>query len=93
MEPDKNNEQLQQDFSAGQPIFNDTEIRNGKRSVGNFKLSKLDLSKINEKLNEVFKKLNCFAKLNLALEFSEMWTKINIDSFTLMRTIRSLKNS
>ena len=93
MELDKNNEQLQQDFSAGQPFFNDTEMRNGKHSVGNFKLFKFDLREINEKLNEVFKKLNCAAKLNLALEFSEMSTKINIDSFKLMRTTRSLKNS
>ena len=83
------NEQLQQDFSTGQPFFSDTEMRNGKHSVGNFKL---DLREINEKLNEVFKKLNCAAKLNIALDFSERWTKINIDSFKLMRTTRSLKN-
>ena len=92
MELDKNNEQLQKDFSAGQPFFNVTEMRNGKYSNGNLKLSKLDLNEINEKLNKVFKKLKSAAKLNLALEFIEMWTKININFFTLMTTTRSLKN-
>ena len=91
MELDKNNEQLQNNFSAGQPFFNVTEMRNGKHLVGNLKLSQLDLNEINENLSKVFKKLTCAGKFNLALEFSEMWTKINIDSFTLMTT-RSLKN-
>ena len=93
MELDKNNEQLQTDIIAGQPFFNVTEMRNGKHTVGNFKLSKLDLNEVNEKINEVFKKLNFAANLNLAFEFSEMWRKIYIDSFTLMRTTRSFKNS
>ena len=92
MELDKNNEQLRKDFIAGQPFFNVTEMRNGKHTVGNFKLSKLDLNEINEKLNKVFKKLKSAAKLNLALEFIEMWIKININFFTLMTTTRSLKN-
>ena len=35
----------------------------------NFKLSKLDPNEIKEKLKEVFEKLNCAAKLNLALGF------------------------
>ena len=75
-------------FCAGQPFFNDTEMRTGKHLVGNFRLSKLDLNEINEKLNEVFKKHNCAAKLNLALDFSEMWKKISINIFMLMRTTR-----
>ena len=89
MELDKNNEQLQKDFSAGQPFFNVSW--QPQHLVGNLKLSQLDLNEINENLNKVFKELNCAGKLNLALEFSEMWTKINIDSFTLMTT-RSLKS-
>ena len=35
----------------------------------NFKLSKLDPNEINEKLKEVFEKLICAAKVNLALGF------------------------
>ena len=35
----------------------------------NFKLSKLDPHEINNKLKEVFEKLNCAAKVNLALRF------------------------
>ena len=44
-------------------------MENGRHRVFNFKLSKLDPSEINEKLEEVFKKLNCAAKINLSLGF------------------------
>ena len=35
----------------------------------NFKLSKLNPNEIKEKLKEIFEKLNCAAKVNLALGF------------------------
>ena len=45
-------------------------MENGRHQVFNFKLSKLDPHEINKKkLKEVFEKLNCAAKVNLALVF------------------------
>ena len=68
-ELDKNNEQLQQELNACQHFFDDTEMENGRHRVFNFKLYKLDPNEINDKLKEVFEKLNCSAKVNLALGF------------------------
>ena len=68
-ELDQNNEQLQQELSACQHFFDDTEMENGRHRVFNFKLSKLDPNEINEKLKEVLEKLNCAVKVNLALGF------------------------
>ena len=47
----------------------DTEIENGRHKVFNFQMSKLDTKTINEKLEEVFNKLNSAAKINIALGF------------------------
>ena len=44
-------------------------MENGRHRVFIFKLSKLDPSEINEKLKEVFEKLNSAAKINLSLGF------------------------
>ena len=66
---DKNNEPLQQELSASQHFFDNTQIDNGRHRVINFRLSKLDPSEINEKLKEVFEKLNCAAKISLSLGF------------------------
>ena len=44
-------------------------MENGRHRVFNFKLSRLDPNQINEKLKEVFEKLNCAAKVNMALGF------------------------
>ena len=43
---DKNNEQLQQELSACQHFFDNTEMENGRHRVFNFKLSKLDSAKL-----------------------------------------------
>ena len=50
-------------------ILGDTEKENGKHKVINFQMSKLDTKIINEKLEEVFNKLNSAAKINIALGF------------------------
>ena len=68
-ELDKSNEQLQQELSACQHFFGNTEMENGRHRLFNFKLSKLDPSEINEKLKEVFEKFNCVAKTNLSFGF------------------------
>ena len=92
-ELDKNNEQLQQELSACQHFFDNTEMVNGRHRVFNFKLSKLDPSETNEKLKEVFEKLNCAAKINLSLGYIyKMLTQMNTDTFMLMRTTPSLRS-
>ena len=53
-ELDKNSEQLQQELSACQHFFDNTEMENGRHKVFNFKTPKLDPSEINEKLKDVF---------------------------------------
>ena len=92
-ELDRNNEQLQQELSACQHFFDNTEMENGRHRVFNFKLSRLDPSEINEKLKEVFEKLNCAAKINLSWDLLyEMLTQTNTDTFMLMRTTPSLRS-
>ena len=66
---DKNNEQLQQELSACQNFFDNTEMKSGRHPVFNFKLSELNLNEIKKKSKEVFQKSNCAAKVNLALGF------------------------
>ena len=44
-------------------------MQNGKHKVFNFQMSKLDTKIINEKLAEVFNKLDSAAKTNIALGF------------------------
>ena len=51
-------------------------------------MSKLDTKIINEKLEEVFNKLDSDAKINIALGF----VLVKIDISTPMKTIRYLKN-
>ena len=47
----------------------DTNIENGRHKVFIFQLSKLDPNLFNEKLEQVFEKLDCAAKMNIALGF------------------------
>ena len=47
----------------------DTEMDNGSYQVFNFQMSKLDTKIINEKLEEVYNKLDSAAKINIALGF------------------------
>ena len=54
-------------------------MENGRHRVFNFKLSKLDPNEINEKKKEVFEKLNCAAKVNLALGF--ILRNVDIDEY------------
>ena len=44
-------------------------MENGRHRVFNFKLCKLEPNEINEKIKEVFEKLKCAAKINIALGF------------------------
>ena len=68
-ELDQNKEQLQQELSACQHFFDDTEMEKGRHRVFSIKLYKLDPNEINEKLREFLEKLNCAVKVNIALGF------------------------
>ena len=60
---------LKEELSASQHFLVDTEMENGRHKVLNFQMSKLDTKIINEKLEEVFNKLDSAAKINIALGF------------------------
>ena len=60
---------LKEELSACQHFLVDTEMENGRHKVFNFQMSKLDSKIINEKLEEVFNKLDSAAKINIALGF------------------------
>ena len=62
-------EKLKEELGACQHFLVDTEMENGRHKVFNFQMSKLDTKIINEKLEEVFNKLDSAAKINIALGF------------------------
>ena len=87
-------EKLKEEFSACQYFLVDTEMENGKHKVFNFQMSKLDTKVMNEKLEEVFNKLDSAAKINIALGFvlRNFLRLVNIDISTPMKTKLCLKN-
>ena len=50
-------------------LLTDTNMENGRHKVFNFQLSKLDSNLVIEKLDQVFEKLDCAAKGNIALGY------------------------
>ena len=60
-------EELKEELSVSQYFAVDTEIENGIDWVINFHMSKLDTKIINEKLEEVFNKLDSASMLDLLL--------------------------
>ena len=68
-EEGEDGEKLKEELSACQNFLVDTEMENGRHKVFNFQMSKLDTKIINEKLEEVFNKLDSAAKNNIALGF------------------------
>ena len=68
-EEGEDGEKLKEELSACQHFLVDTEMENGRHKVFNFQMSKLDTKIINEKLEEVFNKLDSAAKINFALGF------------------------
>ena len=44
-------------------------MENGRHKVFNFQRSKLDPNPVNEKQDQIFEKLDCAAKITIALEF------------------------
>ena len=68
-EEGEDGEKLKEELSACQHFLVDAEMENGRLQVFNFQMSKLDTKIINEKLEEVFNKLDSAAKINIALGF------------------------
>ena len=68
-EEGEDGEKLKEELSACQHFLVDTEMENGRHKVFNFQMSKLDTKIINEKLEEVFNKLDSAAKINIAPGF------------------------
>ena len=68
-EEGEDGEKLKEELSACQHFLVDTEMENGRHKVFNFQMSKLDTKIINEKLEEVFNKLDSAAKINIALGY------------------------
>ena len=62
-------EKLMAERDACQRFLVDTEMEKGRHKIFNFQMSKLDTKIINEKLEEVFNKLDSAAKINIALGF------------------------
>ena len=50
-------------------FLTDTEMENGRHRVFNFAMSSFDVCLLNDKLDYVFKKLKCAAKVNFAFGF------------------------
>ena len=68
-EEGEDGEKLKEELSSCQHFLVDTEMENARHKAFNFQMSKLDTKIINEKLEEVFNKLDSAAKINIALRF------------------------
>ena len=65
----ENVEKLIEEHIFCQHFFADTEMENGILKVLNFEMSKLNTKIVDEKIEEVFHKLDFAAKINFALGF------------------------
>ena len=68
-EEGEDGEKLKEELSPYQHFLVDTEMENGRHKLFNFQMSELITKIINEKLEEVFNKLDSAAKINIALGF------------------------
>ena len=69
LENEADSDQLRDELNACQNFLTDTEMENGRHKVFSFQLLKLVPNLVNEKLDQVFEKLDCAAKINIALGF------------------------
>ena len=60
---------LREELESCEQFLTDTEMKNGRHRVFKFAMSSFDMSLLNDKLDYVFKELNCAAKVNLAFGF------------------------
>ena len=68
-EQGENGEKLKDELSICQHFLVNTEMENGKHTVFNLQMSKLDTKITNEKIEEVFNKLDSAVKIIIALWF------------------------
>ena len=69
MKNEEDSDQLRDGLNASQHFLTDTEMENGRHKVFSLQFSKLDPNLDNEKLHQVIEKLDCAAKINIALGF------------------------
>ena len=66
---DVDDQSLREELESCKHFSTDTEMENGRHRFFNFAMSSFDKSLLNDKLDYVFKELNCAAKVNLAFGF------------------------
>ena len=67
LQNEEDSDQLRDELNACEHFLTDIEMENVRHIVFNFQLSKLDPNLVNEKLDQVFEKLDCAAKISFAL--------------------------
>ena len=67
---DVDEQSLREELESCKHFWSDTEMENGRRRVFKFAMSSFDISLLNDKLDFVFKELNCAAKVNLTFCFA-----------------------
>ena len=66
---DVNDQSLRDELESCKHFLTDTEMVKGRHRVFNFAMSSFNISLLNNKLDYVFKELNCAAKVKLAFQF------------------------
>ena len=66
---DVDDQSLREELESCKHFLTDTEMENRRHRVFKFAMSSFDISLLNNKLDYVFKELNCAAKVNLAFGF------------------------
>ena len=66
---DVSDQSLREELESCKHFLTDTEMENGRHRVFNFAMPSFGMSFFNDKLDYVFKELNCAAKVNLAFGF------------------------
>ena len=62
-------ESLKEELQTWKRFLVDSEVKNGRHRVFSFAMEKLDAHTLSPKLDTVFEKLNCAAKLDVAFGF------------------------
>ena len=77
-EKGEDSEKMMKELSACQQFLVDTEIENGRLKITIFQMSKLETSIINNKVEEIFNKLDSAAKIIFALGFFFLETVLRL---------------
>ena len=63
------NRSLEEEMETCRHFFVDSEMENGRHKLSSFAMNFLDAPTLSHKLDAVFEKLKCVAKLNVAFGF------------------------